>query len=693
MKISDKILNLKPRYKNGEDRIGHDLIGPCLKECKIYRRGTGTFTASALKAYVGAIDHLLKDNVKIQILCSIKIDLTLIRILQGVTSAFQREKTIRDLSDKIVLTAVGYELNTSNTEYQSKLLSYLIAKEIMEIKFAIPRELFDGDLANLIPEDLEPEDLEKRHMYHVKLGYFIFPDVENSIVAFDGSVNESDTAHHHNTERTQVFRSWVPGDLPRLKLVKEDLDEDWEEKNEFIKVYPISDNALKLIKEVASKDKPKRNDRDTNLISNPIPPVVSETPSFELPEELWPHQKKAIKCFLQKKQGILEMATGTGKTFTAIEIIRQLLIRSEIESVIVCTYGNDLLDQWFENLDNWASKQDLEVIQNLKIFRMYENNSELQSFLNAPKKSLLIVSREPSRLVRLLSNKVINWQKTLIIHDEIHGFGSPELVRNLTGLHKNILYRLGLSATPERIYDETGSNFIKNEIGDVIFKYSLEDAIKEGRLCEFDYIPIEFALQQEDRDRRRAIFARKAAADREGKSWTFERLATELSKVVKAAVIKPTKLHEFLMQNPDMLKYSIFFVLDKEQGDVICQIIDKFTHKYRTYYAGTDSEYLKLFAKGEIDALVACQRLNEGVDIKQINTIFLIASDRARLDTIQRIGRCLRINPNNTDKKATVIDLVLEASTDDEVDNSDQERKKWLLTTSENRYIGELNGN
>jgi superfamily II DNA or RNA helicase len=294
----------------------------------------------------------------------------------------------------------------------------------------------------------------------------------------------------------------------------------------------------------------------------------------------------------------------------------------------------------------------------------------------------LIISRDSDNLSQLLTSKAVNWGETLIIHDEIHGFGSPALVSALGGLHAKIPYRLGLSATPERIYDQAGSKFIEVEIGNVIFKYPLELAIEDGILCEFTYVPIEFDLQQIDRDGYQRVYARKAADAMRGDYWDANRLATELSKIVKKASLKPSKLHEYLSSYPGDIKSSIIFVLDTEQGDSICNVVNEFTHRYKTYYAGTESEYITLLANTEIDSLIACTRLNEGVDIKQLNTVFLVSSDRARLDTIQRIGRCLRKDPNNLNKVAKVIDFVL-LNQKEGVDNSDQQRKEWLLKISQ----------
>jgi len=62
--VSEKIRTLKDRYQNGRDNIGRDLVGVCLAECLLYRRGTGFFSSSALKAYAAAMDHVLKEMVK-----------------------------------------------------------------------------------------------------------------------------------------------------------------------------------------------------------------------------------------------------------------------------------------------------------------------------------------------------------------------------------------------------------------------------------------------------------------------------------------------------------------------------------------------------------------------------------------------------------------------------------------------------
>ena len=159
----------------------------------------------------------------------------------------------------------------------------------------------------------------------------------------------------------------------------------------------------------------------------------------------------------------------------------------------------------------------------------------------------------------------------------------------------------------------------------------------------------------------------------------------ELSKVIKKAELKPFVLNEYLENRSSALSSSIIFVLDSEQGDEICKIVNRYTHKYRTYYAGTDKIYLDMLASGDIDALVACERLNEGIDIRGLKSVFLVASPKARLDTIQRIGRCLRKDPKNPAKRALVVDFVSDQNPEEEDLNADNSRMQWLSDVAKSR--------
>lgn len=206
--------------------------------------------------------------------------------------------------------------------------------------------------------------------------------------------------------------------------------------------------------------------------------------------------------------------------------------------------------------------------------------------------------------------------------------------------------------------------------------HRLQRGISRGVLAEFDYLPLTYDLTQADRDRLQAVYAKKAARAREGRPMSQEEMWTEIAKVYKTAEMKPQVFANFLPDHPNVLERCIIFVETKEYGVPILELLHNFTHLYRTYYAEDDREHLVDFAHGKIDCLITCHRISQGIDIRSLNTVVLFASARARLETIQRIGRCLRIDPRQPDKRALVIDFVRPASPTDSVPNADQERSQ-----------------
>jgi superfamily II DNA or RNA helicase len=254
--------------------------------------------------------------------------------------------------------------------------------------------------------------------------------------------------------------------------------------------------------------------------------------------------------------------------------------------------------------------------------------------------------------------------------------GSESNVLQLAGQHKSFGYRLGLSATPEREYDSDGTNFIYDEIGPVRFTFGLDEAIQRGILCEMDYVPLPYELSDGDRRRLQAVHARRAASTQSGSPMSDEEFYNELARVYKTAEYKPITFEHYRRDNPHVLSRSIIFVDNREYGERVLEIVAPHTHLYRTYYAEDSPDDLKSFARGEIDCLVTCHRISQGIDIRSLTTVILFASSKSKLETIQRIGRCLRADPGMPHKRAIVVDFILEDYA------TDQERAEWLSALS-----------
>ena len=252
----------------------------------------------------------------------------------------------------------------------------------------------------------------------------------------------------------------------------------------------------------------------------------------------------------------------------------------------------------------------------------------------------------------------------------------------MESLSANIAWVLGLSATPEREYDQDGNKFIDEYIGPIIFEYGLESAIKDGILCPFNYFPIEYQSTQEDRNGVSSVYAQKAARAAEGNPMSDQELAISISKVYKLSKAKLPLFDDFIKKNQQFLKRSIIFVEEMKYGEEVLEIIHQYRPDFHTYYADDEVETLKRFAAGELKCLVTCHKVSEGIDIKSLENVILFASAKAKLETIQRIGRCLRADPNNKGKIANVIDFIRK---DGGPKSTDEERSDWLTALSKIR--------
>ena len=312
----------------------------------------------------------------------------------------------------------------------------------------------------------------------------------------------------------------------------------------------------------------------------------------------------------------------------------------------------------------------------------------MKDFVMHPDDSILILSRDArnlSKLLDLFDRLPGDYRNdTLFVFDEVHGAGSNTFVENLSGRLSPYRYRLGLSATPEREYDEAGNDFLLNEIGEVIFEFTLQDAIQKGILCEFNYIPLPYVLSDEEKLKKRKIIAAFNAKKESGEPVDEKDMFTQLALVNKTAVNKLEEFESLISQRPELLQKCIIFVQTMEYGAKLQEILVRYSDKYHTYYADDEKINLENFAAGKIDCLLTCKKVSEGIDISSVTNIILFSSDRSRLVTTQRIGRALRLDKNNPEKKATVVDFVIEDSEEND-NNADADRAEWLTDLSQTR--------
>lgn len=624
-----------PRIKTCIDTSVDDFISelytPCFKWAERLDRGVGYFTSGWLEYNISGLSDFASRGGKIRLITSpILSNIDSDAIIASENPSENFEKFENALNNSV--TALEKEMKADILN----AFSWMLYDGIIELKFAVPCEkLSDGN-------------------FHDKFGIFY---KGHEAISFSGSINDSKHGFA-NYESLKVFKTWagtgeyVESDIMRFERL-------WHGQDKNLKIYNIP-TAIK--------------DRIFTLRNSDRPYTHKSAPSNK-----WEHQDKAVERFLEKEHGILAMATGTGKTITAIKIMTKLFEENRIKRVVITMYGNDLLDQW--------TKQMRERFSDKQIYCHYNSQKMMNRFIMHPDNSMLLISRDANNLVKLLDmfDKAPGNYKndTLFLFDEVHGAGSGSLVESLAGRISPYRYRLGLSATPEREYDDDGNDFLLTEIGEVIFEFSLQDAIKKGILCEFNYIPLPYELTDAEKQKKKKIIAAFNAKKENGEDVDESELYTQLSLVNKTAVNKIEEFEDFISKQPELLEKSIIFVQAMEYGLLLQPVLMKYTNKYHTYYADDEKINLENFADGKIECLLTCKKISEGIDISSVTNIFLFASDRSRLVTTQRIGRALRLDKNNPDKKANVIDFVIEDNESD--NNSDQERAEWLSELAKTR--------
>ena len=604
---------------------------PALSESVTYDRGVGFFTSNWLRLAATGMAALASNGGKARILASPKLDRADCAALnQGVDA--RNDPTLR-----AALQGTIDDLEHGLGRDTLAALAWMVADGLLDFRIAIPVGELDGD-------------------FHDKFG--IFHDATGNAVAFHGSPNDSEQAFR-NYESISVYYSWIDDrEAARVRNEQERFNLIWNNGDRNLRVYEMPDAVRRNLIEFTSRSQ------------RPYEQAFSGPSAAD---QRWRHQRDAVAAFLKAKHGILEMATGTGKTRTALTIVEELEARALANTVVIAAYGTDLLDQWHREL--------VRRLPQAAVFRAYGAHREAQSFLNDPVQSVLLTSRQS--LAELLPRfRPTAYSKAILICDEVHGMGSPALVGSLAGKLEPFAFRLGLSATPEREYGEEGNAFITREIGPVIFQFDLKEAIERGILCPFDYVELDYAFSEDDRAAARQAIRRFHAKARSGEPASLETMYQEIARVRKLSKEKIAPFAAYASGNPRKLERCIVFVETAEYGMLVQEVLMSLRSDFHTYYGDDDRANLGRFARGELSCLVTCHRISEGIDISSVNSIVLFASARARLETVQRLGRCLRIDPNNPGKRATVIDFIRtdEPEPGDPTDelSADQERRDWF---------------
>ncbi len=381
------------------------------------------------------------------------------------------------------------------------------------------------------------------------------------------------------------------------------------------------------------------------------------------------YQHQVVANWLENKgRGTLKMATGSGKTIITLAIAVELYQQIGLQVLLVVCPTQHLVSQWSRECQKFNL---LPIIAMTRVDDWQGKlSNQLYNLCNSPQSFLTIITTNSTLINQGFQSQLKYFPaKTLIVGDEAHNLGSSRLESSLP---RNIGLRLALSATPERQYDELGTEALLNYFGSIIQpEFTLADAIKQGALVHYLYYPVFVELTASESLEYAQLTKRIGWALNKNPSFQHNdpltSLLTKRSRLIATAANKLTCLQE-LMASRLNTSHTLFYCGDGNLADQTRQI-DAVTHllgkelgyRINTYTTDTSLEererLRRQFESGELQGLVAIRCLDEGIDIPAIKTAIILASSSNPRQFIQRRGRILRPHPGKS--QATLFDTIV----------------------------------
>lgn len=670
--MSFQDLDIHIRYRSEIHNFPRDFLIPVLSQTKIYKRGTGYFSTTSLIQLSVGLFEMAKNGGKIQVVCSPNLDK---KDIEAIDYGYKSR-------EEVITEALLREINEPVTYFDEErlnLVATLIANGSFDLKIAF---LQDDDGFRL---------------YHEKIAVFI--DAEGNRISYAGSVNESENGLDGNFESLYTFCSWKdPSQIEAVQVAENDFDQMWNDNT--IKLHVIDFPNI-VIQKLMQYKKPSGINWDTDEREYGYKAYLKSCQKFRVPDgiRLHDYQEEAVQVWQANVyKGIFDMCTGSGKTYTALYGMIQLSksLDEKLAVFIVCPYIH-LVSQWEEDVEKWCS---VPII----IAHSKSPNREWKKDLMMAYKRF---RREGSPFVCITTNdsfageelqqyivRFSETQNVLLIVDEAHNFGSVQMINVMPW---NIPYRIALSATIKRYMDKTGTNKINQFFGEKCIEYTLEQAIADGNLVHYDYIPIPVVLSEYELLRYKQLSQKlkkyivvkngKMKISEAGKPIIYERTRLLAGAENKIGVLI-NLFQKYYTDNNILVYCGATSVEDEDTGESVRQI-DLVTKRLQTEYhmsvkRFTAEENLKerqnikmYFAQGMYQVITAIKCLDEGVNIPGIKTAFIMSSSRNPKEFVQRRGRLLRKSDNK--KKAVIYDFVTLPRDLDNVVPNDIEEDKTII--------------
>lgn len=643
---------LKKAYDSDSDDILNSFYIPMLSQATEYRRLAGFFSSTSLAIAAKGISELIRNGGSMKLICCARLSEADVNVIR------EAEESPEEVIERSMIQQIE-QVESRFVRDHVCALGWMIAKRRLTIKIVL--------VLSENGSPLSARNVECQGVFHQKIGVLI--DSERNRISFSGSVNESASGWLGNIEEFKVFRSWVDSERDYLKSDEEKFNKYWNNLTTRAKVIDIPIAIRKKLIEIAPANLEKlnlekwthRKTRDKGTL------------------KLWDHQKRAIRKWMENDQrGILEMATGTGKTHCALGCLKSVMQKNRtLVTVITCPYIH-LVKQWLSHIEKSGFGCDLIVADSTNSGWKDKLTDSLLDINNGLSDKLIVLTTHSTFSNKKFIDIIGRTESTLmLIADEVHGVGARTVKK---GLLENYQLRLGLSATPARWFDDKGTDVLLQYFGGTVFEFGLYEAINRINpttgytyLVPYEYRPYFVGLtddewlEYEEKSKSIARIYHQTEHSTQAERL-FSLLCIKRQKIVKNAARK-FEAFRTILNHIGAMKQCLIYCLP-EQLNTVQDILNSkniIQHKF-TFREGTrpnkaygrisEREFLlRNFAKGEYQALVAIKCLDEGVDVPPANTAVILASSGNPREYIQRRGRILRRFPGKD--KAIIYDIIV----------------------------------
>lgn len=551
---------------------------------------------------------------------------------------------------------------------------------------------------------------------HTKRGMFSDGD---TIVSFSGSANFTHGGFINNREEITLSFSTSPDPLIQKRIAnrKDDFNKLMSGLDESVEYLSTADLETALcgrygkqeIEDLLDVEKKlkeyKKGHADNSaIIVDEIDGSFRGKPCFPYGNPRNYQQQACIKWKNNKQKGLFAMATGTGKTLTSLNCLLRIYKVYGYYKAVILVPTITLVNQWEQECKRFLFSQIVKISSKNRLWRQELDALKAKETFNLSgvEPSYIIISTYASFarenvFYDLMSFPSKAMKQTLLIADEAHNMGAGRIMDRLDGI--KYIRRIGLSATPERQFDEKGNRALLEFFGcrndEYTFEFSMQEAINKGYLCRYEYYPHLVQLTDNEMNEYLRIsqqlckfFNHEDGGFPASSDDICMRLLLKRKRVIHKAANKEDIFRTIVKQRykeKGDLKYTLVYVpegnhpddyeadrfieaesvLDDNEAD---RIIDTYTEIVRNISPTTTvkkftsgikerNSVLEDFASGRLEVLTSMKCLDEGVDVPRSELAIFCASTGNPRQFIQRRGRILRNHPDK--HKAVIHDLVV----------------------------------